>query len=85
MSGSKPIFLAIISIHKNVGASANIIVCGVEDPDPIRRLDMFLGLPDPYQDPFVTSTDTAPDPSIIIHQAKISKKNLDFYCFVTSL
>ncbi len=39
----------------------------------------FCGLPDPHPDPFVTSTD--PDPSII---KKNSKKNLDFYCLVTS-
>jgi hypothetical protein len=43
---------------------------------------MFLGLPDPHPDPIVTSTDPAPDPSIIKQN---SKKNLDFYCFVTSL
>jgi hypothetical protein len=43
---------------------------------------MFLGLPDPHPDPLGTSTDTAQDPSIIKHN---SKKNLDFYCFVTSL
>ncbi len=48
---------------------------------------MFLGLPDP--DPLVRGMDPDPaldpdtDPSII---KKIygSKKNLDFYCFVTS-
>jgi hypothetical protein len=34
--------------------------------------------PDPYPD-LVTSTDSAPDPSII------KQKNLDFYFFVTSL
>jgi hypothetical protein len=39
---------------------------------------MFLGLPDP--DPLVRGTD--PDPSIIKEN---SKKNLDCYCFVTSL
>ncbi len=43
---------------------------------------MFLGLPDPHLDPLVTSTDPAPDPSII---SKSSEKNLDFYCFVTYL
>jgi hypothetical protein len=26
---------------------------------------MFLGLPDPHPDPLVTSSDLAPDPSII--------------------
>ncbi len=29
------------------------------------RIRMLLGLPDPHQDPFVKSTDPAPDPSII--------------------
>jgi hypothetical protein len=29
------------------------------------RIRMFLGLPDPLSDPLITSTDTAPDPSII--------------------
>ncbi len=47
----------------------------------IRRICMFFVLPDPYPDPLVTSTDPAPDPSII-KQKKYSKKNLDFYCFV---
>ena len=32
----------------------------------IRRIRMFLGLPDPHPDPLVTSTD--PDPSIIEHK-----------------
>ncbi len=42
-----------------------------------------LGLPDPHPDLLDTSKDPdpAPDPSII---SKNSKKNLDFYCFVTS-
>jgi hypothetical protein len=31
----------------------------------IRRIRMFLGLPDPYPDPLGTCTDPAPDPSII--------------------
>jgi hypothetical protein len=44
---------------------------------------MFLGLPDPHQDPLVTSTDPAQDPSFTTQ--KNSEKNLDFYCFVTSL
>ncbi len=42
------------------------------------RFSRFLGLLDP--DPLVRDTD--PDPSIIKQN---SKKNLDFYCFVTSL
>jgi hypothetical protein len=40
---------------------------------------MILGLPDP--DRLVRGMD--PDPSIIKHEK--SKKNLDSYCFVTSL
>jgi hypothetical protein len=40
---------------------------------------MFLGLPGP--DPIVRDMD--PDPSII--KQKKSKKNIDFYCSVTSL
>jgi hypothetical protein len=40
---------------------------------------MFLGLPNPHPDPLVTSADPALDPS-----SKNSKKNPDFYCFVTS-
>jgi hypothetical protein len=47
---------------------------------------MLLGLPDPHPDPLVSNMDPAPDPApdpSIIKQK--SKKNLDFYCFVTSL
>jgi hypothetical protein len=43
---------------------------------------MFLGLPDPHPDRLVTSTDPAPDPSIIKQN---SKKNLDFFYFMASL
>jgi hypothetical protein len=43
-----------------------------------RMIRRFLGLPDQHPDPLVTSTDPAPDPSII-------KKNNYFSCFVTSL
>ncbi len=46
----------------------------------IGRIRMYLGLPDPHPDPLVTSTDPAPDPSIIM---KDSKKNLEFYCSLT--
>jgi hypothetical protein len=46
---------------------------------------MFLGLLDP--DPLVIGMDrdpdTAPDPDLL-SLSKNSKKNLDFYCFVTS-
>ncbi len=47
-----------------------------QQPDPDDRISMFLGLPDPHPDPLATSTDPAPDPSIVNH---------DFYCFVTYL
>ncbi len=40
---------------------------------------MFLGLPYPDLDPL--DRDTDPDPS----SSKNSKKNIDFYCFLTSL
>jgi hypothetical protein len=47
---------------------------------------MFLSLLDPDPDPLVRGMDPAPnpdpDPSIIT--GKNSKKNYDFYCFVTS-
>jgi hypothetical protein len=41
---------------------------------------MFLRLPDP--DSLVRGVDPAPEPTIIKQK---SKKNLDSYCFVTSL
>jgi hypothetical protein len=42
---------------------------------------MFLDLPDPQLDPLDTSRVPDPDHSII---SKNRKKNLDFYCFLTS-
>ncbi len=42
---------------------------------------MVLGLPDPLPDPLVT-TDPAPD---LPSSSKNNKKNLDFFCFATSL
>jgi hypothetical protein len=51
---------------------------------------MFLGLLDPDTDPEVRSADPgldparAPDPNLSVIKQK-SKKNLSFYCFVTSL
>ncbi len=42
---------------------------------------MFLGLLDQDPDPLFRGMNPDPDPSII---SKNSKKNLDFYCFVTS-
>jgi hypothetical protein len=44
-----------------------------------HRIHIFLSLLDP--DPLVRGMDPDPDPSIIKQN---SKKNLDFYCFVTS-
>jgi hypothetical protein len=41
---------------------------------------MFLGLPD--LDPLVRDMDPDPDPSTIKQK---NKKNIDSYCFVTSL
>jgi hypothetical protein len=48
----------------------------------IRKIHMFLGLTDPDPDPLVRDTDPNADPSIIKQN---SKKNIDIYCFVTSL
>jgi hypothetical protein len=48
----------------------------------IRRIHMFLGLPDP--DPLVRDTDPAPDPDPSIIKQN-SKENIDSYCFVTSV
>jgi hypothetical protein len=42
---------------------------------------MFLGLLDPDSDTLVRGMDPDPSPSFIKQN---SKKNLDFYCFVTS-
>jgi hypothetical protein len=57
----------------------------------IHWVHIFLGLSDPDPDPLVRGIDPDPDlapdldPSIILlSSSKISKKNLDFYCFVTS-
>ncbi len=47
----------------------------------IHRIHMFLDHKDPDPDPLVRGMDPAPDPSII---SKNSKKNIDFYSFVTS-
>ena len=49
-------------------------------------MHMFLCLSDPDLDPLVRGVD--PDPAldiwILLSSSKISKKNLDSYCFVTS-
>jgi hypothetical protein len=44
---------------------------------------MILGLPVTHPDPLVKST--APDPPDPLSSSKNSKKNSDFYYFVTSL
>ncbi len=49
------------------------------------RIHIFLGLLDP--DPLVRGLDPTPTPGpvrILLSLVKNSKKNLDFYCFVTS-
>jgi hypothetical protein len=60
-----------------IGAQAEL--CSVADPDPprirIRRIHMFLGLPDPHPDPLVRDMD--PDPAgFFCHQAKIVRCEL---------
>jgi hypothetical protein len=47
---------------------------------------MLLGLQDPHPDPYFIckDPDQAPDADPSISKQKM-KKNLDFYCFVTSL
>ncbi len=47
----------------------------------VFRIRKFLGLPDP--DPLVSGTDSDQDTSNI--KLTQQEKNLDFYCFVTSL
>jgi hypothetical protein len=49
----------------------------------IHRINEFLGLLDPDPDPLVRGMDPDPDPDHSIIK-KNGKKNLDFYCFVTS-
>jgi hypothetical protein len=46
----------------------------------IRRLTMFLRLPDAHPDPLVASMDPAPNPSIF--KQKSRKTMISFYCFV---
>jgi hypothetical protein len=47
------------------------------------RIHMFSGLLDPDPDPLVRGIYPATDPDPYIIKQK-SKKNLEFYCFVTS-
>jgi hypothetical protein len=56
----------------------------VSDPGAFR-IRMFLGLLDPHPDPQFICMDPAPDPDPSINLQKKMKKNLDFFCFVTSL
>ncbi len=51
----------------------------------IRRIRMFLALLDPASYPVVGGTDPDMDPDLSVIKQKKSKKNLSFYCFVTSL
>ncbi len=45
---------------------------------------MFLGLLDPDPDPLARGMDSDPDPDLDpSNLSKNSKKNLDFFCFVT--
>jgi hypothetical protein len=64
--------------------NVNIVIkTSVEDPDPGQIPTYVFGpLPDP--DPFVKGTgpDPAPQP---VSSSKNRKKNLDSYCFATSL
>jgi hypothetical protein len=46
---------------------------------------MFLDLPDQHLDPLVISTDLAWDPAADPSIIKQKVKNLDFYCFFTSM
>ncbi len=48
------------SIRAEIQPSLNLPVLWIR-----IRIRMFLGLPNPHPDPLVTSTDLAPDPSII--------------------
>jgi hypothetical protein len=47
------------------------------------RISVLLGILDP--DPVVRGMDPDQDPSIIIASSKNNKKNLDPYCFLSSL
>ncbi len=74
----------ISSVHTAFFSSSVSVACENKAPETMWgiRIRMFLGLPDPHPDPLVTSTDPVPYSSVT---KKDSKKNLDFYCFVTSL
>jgi hypothetical protein len=49
------------------------------------RIHMFLGLLDPDPDPLVRASEVWILIQILLSLSKYSKKNLDFYCFVTFL
>jgi hypothetical protein len=58
-----------------------ILCSSVADPDPE---DLYvLGLLNP--DPLVRGMDPDPSSGSFFHQEKIVSKNLDSYCFVSSL
>jgi len=61
---------------------------GLADPCPILicRIRMYLGLPDLHPDPFshVYGSGSGCGSGSFHHQAKKVKKDLNFFCFVTS-
>ncbi len=46
----------------------------------IRKIRMFLSLPDPHSDPLVTSTDPARDPSIMKQKCVVKKPRFLLFC-----
>jgi hypothetical protein len=66
-----------LNINHIIKTADSIVFGSVADPDPYPT---FLGLNDP--DPFVKGTDPDQDFSITKQN---NKKNIDSYCFVTSL
>ncbi len=70
------VFVCLTMKKKREESNGKISVFG------IRRIGVFLSLLDPQ---FIcTDPDPAPDPDSSINKQKM-KKNLDIYCFVTSL
>ncbi len=64
------------SVNRQRDRSAN------EQWTAVFRIHVFSDLPDP--DPLLRGMDPDPDPDPSIIKQIQSKKNLDFYCFVTS-
>jgi hypothetical protein len=61
----------------------NLLIISVAVADPgARRIRMFLGLLDPDPDPLVRGMD--PDPGSFYNEARIVRKTLYSYCFVSS-